>query len=250
VTDLAVPAEAEVPALQLVDVVAGYGEITILHGVSLRVPRASVTALLGPNGAGKTTLLNVASGNVGPRQGQVLIGSDDVTRMRPHERARAGLRHIPERRGIFPSLTVKDNLRLQGKRGQEDEAIERAVAAFPILGSRLRQVAGTLSGGQQQMVAIARAYDPDASVILVDEASIGLAPVIVDEIFSFLQQVSAGLLLVEQYVSRALEMAQNVYVLSSGRIVYAGAAAELDDKQVFDFYLDLPSPPKGGLAEL
>ncbi len=235
------PARTEAPALQLAGIVAGYGEITVLREVSLTVPRASVTALLGPNGAGKTTLLNVASGNVPPREGRVFIGSADATRMAPYERVRAGLRHVPEQRGIFPSLTVKDNLRLQGKRGQENEAIERAVAAFPILGSRLKQIAGTLSGGQQQMLAIARAYDPAASVILVDEASLGLAPVIVDEIFSFLEQVTSGLLLVEQYVSRALEMASDVFVLSSGHIVYSGPAAGLDQKAVYDLYLDIPS---------
>lgn len=235
------PAGTEAPALHLAGIVAGYGEVTVLREVSLTVPRASVTALLGPNGAGKTTLLNVASGNVVPREGQVFIGSADATRMAPYERVRAGLRHVPERRGIFPSLTVKDNLRLQGKRGQENEAIERAVTAFPILRSRLKQIAGTLSGGQQQMLAIARAYDPAASVILVDEASLGLAPVIVDEIFSFLEQVTSGLLLVEQYVSRALEMARDVFVLSNGRIVYDGPAAGLDQKAVYDLYLDIPS---------
>jgi branched-chain amino acid transport system ATP-binding protein len=240
VNDRPVRADAEAPALQLLDIVAGYGEMTVLHEVSLFVPRASVTALLGPNGAGKTTLLNVASGNVAPQQGRVLIGAADVTRMPPYERVRAGLRHVPERRGIFPSLTVKDNLRLQGKRGQESDAIERATAAFPILRSRLRQVAGTLSGGQQQMLAIARAYDPAASVILVDEASLGLAPVVVDEIFGFLEHVKSGLLLVEQYVSRALEMARDVFVLSNGRIVYDGPAANLDQKEVYDLYLDIP----------
>jgi len=150
---------------------------------------------------------------------------------------RAGLRHIPERRGIFPSLTVRDNLRLHGRRGAEKDAIARAVDAFPFLADRMGQVAGTLSGGQQQMLAMARAYDPTARVILVDEASLGLAPVIVDEIFDFLSRVTVALLLVEQYVTKALALADQAYILTGGALTYGGPAANLDKDQVFEHYL-------------
>lgn len=228
-----------IPALELRGVTAGYGEIMALHDVSLTVQRSRVTALLGANGAGKSTLLNVISGFVRPKVGEVRIDGADVSGQPPHVRVRAGLRHIPEKRGIFPTLTVKDNLRMHGRAGGQKDAIDRAVQAFPILGDRLSQVAGTLSGGQQQMLAIARAYDPQAKVILVDEASLGLAPVVVDEIFEFLERVDVALVLVEQYVTRALNLADDVYVLSGGAVVFSGAADSLDQEQVFNFYLDV-----------
>ena len=203
----------------------------------MTVRSGAVTALLGANGAGKTTLLNVISGFVPARRGTVRLAGEDITRRDPHARVRAGLRHIPERRGIFPSLTVRDNLRLHGRRGAEKDAIARAVDAFPFLADRMSQLAGTLSGGQQQMLAMARAYDPTALVILVDEASLGLAPVIVDEIFEFLSRVKVALLLVEQYVTRALELADQAYILSGGAVTYGGPAADLDKEQVFEHYL-------------
>jgi branched-chain amino acid transport system ATP-binding protein len=223
--------------LELVDVTAGYGEIITLRDISMSVRPGVVTALLGANGAGKTTLLNVVSGFVPARRGTVILAGQDVTRWDPHARVRAGLRHIPERRGIFPSLTVRDNLRLHGRRGDEQEAVARAVDAFPFLAGRMHQVAGTLSGGQQQMLAMARAYDPTARVILVDEASLGLAPVIVDEIFDFLSRVTVALLLVEQYVTKALALADQAYILTGGTLTYGGPAADLDKDQVFEHYL-------------
>ena len=147
-----------VPALELRDVSGGYGHTTVLRGVNLTVPASSVTALLGPNGAGKTTLLKTVSGLLRPTAGSVLIDGHDVTKLSPSQRAARGVCHIPEGRGVFRGLTVRDNLIMQSVKGSEADAIERATEVFPILGKRLQQTAGTLSGGEQQMLAMARAY--------------------------------------------------------------------------------------------
>jgi branched-chain amino acid transport system ATP-binding protein len=147
---------------------------------------------------------------------------------------------VPEGRGIFRSLTVRDNLVMQSRRGQERDAFERAAAAFPILGERMDQLAGTLSGGQQQMLAMAAAYVRDSRLILVDEASLGLAPIVVDEIFGFLERIRAegtSLLIVDQFVTRALTMASTAYVLRKGSVVYSGAAEQLADTDVFSSYI-------------
>jgi len=180
------------------NVTAGYGDTTVLRNVSLRVPAGATVALLGPNGAGKTTLLRVASGLLRPWTGRLLVDGVDVTAASPHSLVGHGVCHVPEGRGVFPSLTVRENLLLQVS-AKEADSIGRAVDAFPILGERMSQVAGTLSGGQQQMLALARAYLSNPSVILLDEVSMGLAPKIVDEIFEFLGRLSeagAALLLV------------------------------------------------------
>jgi branched-chain amino acid transport system ATP-binding protein len=225
--------------LELRNVVGGYGDTTVLRDVSLQVPDSSVVALLGPNGAGKTTTLRMASGLLRPRQGAVLLDGEDISKVSPHRRVASGICHIPEGRGIFPSLTVRDNVVIYSRRGQEKQAWERAVETFPVLGSRRRQIAGTLSGGEQQMLALARAYVANPRVVLVDEASLGLAPLIVDRIFEFLEKLAregASLLLVEQYVSRALALAETVYLLNQGEIVYAGASADLDEAEIFALY--------------
>lgn len=227
-------------ALQLADVTSGYGETVILRGVSLEVPAGSVVALLGPNGAGKTTLLRTVSGLLFPTEGTVSMDGDDITRLPTHLRSRRGLCHIPEGRGIYRSLTVRENLGMQTSKGREAEAIERAAEAFPILGDRLEQRAGTMSGGQQQMLAIARAYVADPRLILVDEASLGLAPIVVDAIFEFLARITAegtSLLLVDQFVARALAMASHAYVLNRGQIVFSGTPKDLEDGDVFKQYL-------------
>jgi len=228
------------PALELRGVSSGYGDTTILRNVSLTVPASGVVALLGPNGAGKTTLLNTVSGFLRPSAGSIWMSGEDVTQVPPDRRARSGLCHIPEGRGIFRSLTVRENLIMQSPKGKEQASIERAASVFPILGERLAQQAGTLSGGQQQMLAVAAAYTRDPHVILVDEASLGLAPIVVDEIFTFLEDVSkqdVALLIVDQYVTRALSMAVSAYVLSRGEIVFAGTSAELRGSDVFSRYL-------------
>jgi branched-chain amino acid transport system ATP-binding protein len=225
--------------LELLQITGGYGDTTVLRDVSLAVPDSSVVALLGPNGAGKTTTLRMASGLLRPRHGSVLLDGTDITRLGPYRRVGHGICHIPEGRGIFPSLTVKENVVIYAPRGKEKEAWTRAVDTFPVIGARRRQVAGTLSGGEQQMLALVRAYIANPRVVLVDEASLGLAPLVVDEIFAFLERIAlegASLLLVEQYVSRALALAQTVYLLHQGEIVYAGPAADLDEERIFALY--------------
>ncbi|MBW8827000.1 MAG: ABC transporter ATP-binding protein [Acidobacteria bacterium] len=226
--------------LELVDLDGGYDDTIVLRDINLFVPPSSVVALLGPNGAGKTTLLRMASGLLTPRRGQVFLEDDDITGLRPNQRMKMGICHIPEGRGIFPSLSVRENLIMHSLKGEEKDAIERAAEVFPILGERLSQQAGTLSGGQQQMLAIIRAYIQNPKVVLVDEASLGLAPVIVDGIFEFLGELAkkgVALLIVEQYVARALALADKVYLLNHGRITFEGEPSELEDEAVFASYM-------------
>jgi branched-chain amino acid transport system ATP-binding protein len=226
--------------LELNNVTAGYGDTTVLRDVSLTVPAGRVVALLGPNGAGKTTTLSVASGLVRPRSGTVLLDRDDVTGDTPDELVDRGLCHVTETGAVFPGLTVADNLRMFAPKGQETEAIERSVHAFPRLSERLKQVAGTMSGGEQRMLALARTYGRLPPVVLLDEVSMGLAPIVVDEIFEFLARLAAdgtSLLVVEQYVSRVLAIADLVYVLVRGRIVFAGEPAELEGSDLLERYL-------------
>ncbi|GAA0619801.1 ABC transporter ATP-binding protein [Sporichthya brevicatena] len=222
------------------DVTAGYGESTVLRGVSLEVPDGTVAALLGPNGAGKTTLMRVAAGLIRPRSGRLSLGGADITRSSPNQRVKRGLCHIPEGRGVFPSLTVRENLSLQSAPGQQAQSIERAVSAFPRLGERLPQLAGTMSGGEQQMLALARAYIQNPRVVLLDEVSLGLAPKVVDEIFEFLAKLrdgGAALVLVEQYVNRALALADQVYLLNRGEIVFSGSPDQVDEATLFEQYV-------------
>src|SRR5436190_8850951 len=217
----------------------GYGDTIVLRDISISVPDSSVVALLGPNGAGKTTTLRMAAGLARPKQGSITFGSEDITRLSPYERSRRGLCLIPEGRGIFPSLTVRENLRLYVRKGQEREAFERAIDTFPVLGNRKSQIAGTLSGGEQQMLALVRAYVANPKLVLVDEASLGLAPLVVNAIFEFIERIAAegvSLLIVEQYINRALELASVVYLLHQGQIVYSGPSAGLDEERVFALY--------------
>ena len=221
-------------------VTAAYGGTVALRGASLVVPTGRAVALLGPNGAGKTTLLSVMSGLLEPAAGRVFVDGEDVTGWAPDQRVRAGLCHITEGRSIFPGMTVGDNLRMFAPRGVEGAAVDRAIDAFPRLGERLSQLAGTLSGGEQQMLALARAYARQAPVVMLDEVSMGLAPIIVDEIFEFLDRLTReghGLLVVEQYVAKALALADLVYILVRGRIVFAGEPAEIAGDDVIAHYL-------------
>jgi branched-chain amino acid transport system ATP-binding protein len=229
---------AEAPELELVGVSAGYGQATVLHEVSLTLPRGGVVALLGPNGAGKTTLLRAAAGLVPARAGAVRARGVDVTRLRPARRSRAGVCLIPEGRGVFPALGVRDNLRLQLPRGARGYA--EALEVFPDLAGRLDHRAGALSGGQQQMLALARCWLARPTAVLLDEVSMGLAPRIVDTIFEALRGLATAgiaLLLVEQYVDRALALADVVHVLDRGRIAYSGPAGDLDRDTVLRSYL-------------
>lgn len=226
--------------LELRNVCAGYGTGRVLENVSLVVPDGAVVALLGPNGAGKTTLLRVMSGLLRPTSGRVLLDGVDVTEASPYELARAGVCHVPEGRGIFPTLSVADNLRLQAPRSVDRRAIDLAAAVFPRLEQRRSQLAGTLSGGEQQMLALSRAYVAEPATVLLDEVSMGLAPKIVDEIFGYLRRLAAegiSLLVVEQYVARALELADYVYILNRGRIRFAGEPVEVGDQTVLESYL-------------
>ena len=225
---------------ELTDITAGYGESTALRGVSLAIPDGTVAALLGPNGAGKTTLMRVAAGLIRPRSGQLSLGGADITRTSPNARVKQGLCHIPEGRGVFPSLTVRENLSLQSAPRKEAESVERAVSAFPRLGERLSQMAGTMSGGEQQMLSLARAYIQNPRVVLLDEVSLGLAPKVVDEIFEFLAKLrdaGASLVLVEQYVNRALALADRVYLLNRGEVVFSGNPDEVDEATLFEQYV-------------
>ena len=232
---------AAVPALELTDIGAGYQNTTVLRDVSLTVPSGSVVALIGPNGAGKSTLLKVVSGLLKPSSGSVRLFGEDVVKLPPNRRARKGLCHIPEGRGIYKRLTVRDNLVMQAEPGDEDGAIARAAEAFPILGTRVNQLAGTLSGGEQQMLSMARTYTRNQRLILVDEASLGLAPIVVDEIFAFLDRMvkehGVSLLIVDQFVHRALDMAQTAYVMNRGEITVSGPADELKGMDVFAEYM-------------
>ncbi len=226
--------------LELLDINAGYEGSTVLRNVTLYVPDRSVVALLGPNGAGKTTTLRVASGLLDPAQGRIVLDGVDMTRWPPFARAERGMCLIPEGRGVFAALSVRDNLRLQSEPGSESDSIDRATQTFPRLGQRLNQVAGTLSGGEQQMLALARAYLANAKVVLLDEVSMGLAPVIVDEIFEFidrLRSTGVSLLIVEQYVQRALDIADYVYVLNRGAINFVGEPQEIEGEAILESYL-------------
>lgn len=218
---------------------ASYGDTTVLRDVSLTVPGGRVVALLGPNGAGKTTLLRVASGLLAPHAGTISHSGTDLTGSPSDDFARAGITLIPEGHGVFPNLTVAENLALFAPPGHVGDAIEIAVEAFPRLGERLDQDAGTMSGGEQQMLALSRAYVRDTQVVLADEVSMGLAPRLVDEIYGALRQLADGgrsLLIVEQFAAKALALADLVYVLAGGRITFAGEPCELDTDTLASSY--------------
>jgi len=227
--------------LQFDRVRAGYGTTTVLRDVSFRVGVGQVVALLGPNGAGKTTVLRTASGIVRPTSGVVRLDDIDLSKQAPHRRAARGLCLIPEGRGVFKSLTVRENLRLQAPAGtKSDDAIDRALIVFPALAGRLSVAAGHLSGGQQQMLSLARAYVTNPRVILLDEVSMGLAPRVVDEMFHALRTLAAtgtAMLIVEQYVTRAMAMADVVVLLNKGAVAYDGPPSQLDEQAVLRGYL-------------
>jgi branched-chain amino acid transport system ATP-binding protein len=227
-------------SLVLSDIYAGYGRAQVLRGITVEVPRGAIVALLGPNGAGKTTLLRVASGLLKATAGTVVVDSRDVTQASPASRARAGLCLIPEGRGIFRSLSVRENLRLQVPPWLRDNQLDRVLEMFPVLRKRLSQTAGTMSGGEQQMLALARAYLADPDVVLLDEVSMGLAPKVVDAIFDVLRRLAdtgVSMLLVEQYVARALEMADGVVLLNKGEVAFSGPSSALEESEVLGGYL-------------
>jgi branched-chain amino acid transport system ATP-binding protein len=248
------PREGTAAMLEIKNLVGGYESSIVLRDISLTVPDGKVVALLGPNGAGKSTTLMMASGLLHPKEGQVIFDGEDVTKLSPYQRTRKGICHIFEGRGVFPSLSVKENLLMQMPKGaNKAEAIAKAVDGFPILGDRLGQIAGTMSGGEQQMLAIVRAYITESKVVLVDEASLGLAPLVVDGIFDFLERIAGtgvSLLIVEQYINRALELAELVYVLNQGEIVSSGPASQFSEDMIFALYTGAAAPAGAGPNEL
>ncbi len=223
------------PVITFGGVRAAYGRIEVLHGVDLAVPSGSVFALLGPNGAGKSTLLKVASGRLRPTAGSVSYEGVSPRKHSTEALARAGVCAIPEGRGVFPNLTVRENLRMWTYRGgtNRSTAEERAYARFPRLGERRRQLAGTLSGGEQQMLAISRALISTPKVLLLDEISMGLAPLIVAELYELVAHIAAEgvtVLLVEQFVSMAVDVATEAAIMLHGRIHSVGSPAEMADE--------------------
>jgi branched-chain amino acid transport system ATP-binding protein len=229
-----------VALLEVTDLRAGYGRTEVLHGVDLIVPPASTVVLLGPNGAGKTTLLHTVAGLVPVRNGDLRFKGTSIARTPAYRRVRSGICLIPEGRGVFRHLTVRENLLAAAGSDDANTAVDRAVSVFPDLRDRLRQEAGVLSGGQQQMLALARAFLSPASLILCDEPSIGLAPVVIDELFEAigaLRREGRSLVLVEQFVERAVDLADYVYILSKGVVVFVGEPAECDSGTVFARYL-------------
>jgi branched-chain amino acid transport system ATP-binding protein len=224
----------------LENLAAGYGRVQILDDVSLAVEPGEIVALIGPNGAGKSTLLRAATGMIPVRAGQVKLDDRNLTSASIETIARAGIAHVPEGRRLFSGLTVADNLRLGGWRNRNTD-LAPVVGLFPQLSERLEQVAGSLSGGEQQMCAIGRALMGRPAYLLIDELSLGLAPVVVDEILGRLTDIAAtgtGVLLVEQDAGAALELAQRAYLLENGQMILSGPAAELaGDERIRDAYL-------------
>jgi branched-chain amino acid transport system ATP-binding protein len=221
------------PILELRDIRAGYGPIEVVHGITLDVPPGSVVALLGPNGGGKSTLLNVCAGTITPMSGQVRFDGQDVTRVSADGRARRGICTVPEGRGIFPNLTVRENLLMATQVGVPMERIEDvAYAQFPHLAKRRRQLAGTLSGGEQQMLALARAFATEPKLLLLDELSMGLAPIVVGDLYDKVRELAAGglsILLVEQFARTALPIADHAAVVLQGVITDQGSPDEMEE---------------------
>ncbi|HWD56297.1 MAG TPA: ABC transporter ATP-binding protein [Acidimicrobiales bacterium] len=226
--------------LELRRVHAAYGQIEVLHGIDLAVSTGSVLALLGPNGAGKSTTLRVASGQMEPTKGCFHVLGRHANGTKPDALARAGLCTLPDGRGIFPNLTVSENLRLMTYAARSRSHVEgMAFGRFPRLAERRHQLAGTLSGGEQQMLAMARTLSVEPAVLLLDEISMGLAPMIVAELYDLVKQIAdegVAVILAEQFAATALGVATDVAVVVQGRIVAAGKPDELPD-DLADAYL-------------
>ena len=220
-----------VPILEVCDLHAAYGRIEVLRGVDLAVPKGAVVALLGPNGAGKSTLVKVISGQKKPTSGDVHLGGVNVNDSGSDDLARVGLCTVPEGRSVFPNLTVEENLQLMSYAGVSVEAVlETAFAYFPRLLERRGQLAGTMSGGEQQMLAMSRALASDPALLLLDELSMGLAPIIVDELYETVAQIAStgvSILCIEQFARTALRVSDYAAVMSGGRVVASGEPAEV-----------------------
>ncbi|RQO57235.1 ABC transporter ATP-binding protein [Paucibacter sp. KBW04] len=235
--------------LQIKNLSAGYGKVQVLHGISIEVPKGKVVTLIGSNGAGKTTTMRAVSGMIAPTAGEIVLNGKPIAGLESYEIARRGLAHSPEGRRVFATMTVTDNLRLgafpryTGSRpkGDVEADLSRAMDLFPRLKERREQLAGTLSGGEQQMLAMARATMLNPDVMLLDEPSMGLAPILVAEVFRIIERLKeqgVTMLLVEQFAAAALGVADYGYVLENGRISLHGPAEKLrNDPAVKAAYL-------------
>jgi branched-chain amino acid transport system ATP-binding protein len=231
--------------LELCDVTARYGDVQVLWGVSLSVREGEIATIVGANGAGKTTTLKTISGAVACASGQIIFDGEHIEKLPSHKVATRGIAHVPEGRRLFPMMTVRENLDLgaispQARRHHKD-TLDQVFALFPRLRERERQLAGTLSGGEQQMVAIGRGLMARPRLLMLDEPSLGLAPIIVREMFDIIRKLNADgitVMLVEQNVQQSLKLADRAYVLENGRVVLEGAGSQLlDDERVRAAYL-------------
>lgn len=229
--------------LQTVDVTAGFGATTVLHGVDLAVQQGGIAGIFGLNGAGKSVTLKVIGGVVPARRGQVLLDGVDITRASPEERVALGMGHIPQGRQVFPRLTVEENLRLgaytlrRRDRARYAAALDEVLSRFPVLAQRRDQLAGTMSGGQQASLAVARALVNQPRIVLVDEPSAGLSPSVALELRDVLRDVSATgvtMVLVEQNIAFGLSLVDTAHLMQTGRVVHSGPVAELDDATLRD----------------
>lgn len=233
--------------LELKEIQSAYAKTKVLHGVSFEAPKGSITTLIGANGAGKTTVLHAVMGIVRLSSGSVTWDGKELSRLKTAEIVRSGIALIPEGRHVFPEMSVKENLEMgayaRTDKAKQSEDMERVLGLFPKMKARLKQLAGTLSGGEQQMLAFGRALMTDPDMILMDEPSMGLAPIVVDEVFDIIREVrSMGktILLVEQNAALALDLADLAHVLELGQVVLSGSGrALLDDPEVKKAYLGL-----------
>lgn len=217
--------------LRVEDLYVSYGEVAIISGLDLLVERGKIISLLGSNCSGKSTLINTISGLIAPASGKIIFENNEITRMKPHDIVLKGIAQVPEGRRIFPNMTVLDNLRVaMWAASTPEKEIEQVFGLFPILKQRTKQVATTLSGGEQQMLAISRAMLLKPKLLMLDEPSLGLAPLIVKETFQIIRRLRDGgmtILVVEQNVNQSLAICDYVYVLAKGRIVTEGKSENL-----------------------
>jgi branched-chain amino acid transport system ATP-binding protein len=225
--------EAPTPLLEVRSIRAGYGPIEVLHGVDFQVYPGQVAALLGPNGGGKSTLLNVCAGVHQPDEGEVWFEGEDVTKASAGALSRRGICTVPEGRGVFPNLTVRENVLMATQVGAEMAHLEEVTySRFPRLGERRKQLAGTLSGGEQQMLALSRAFGTDPKLVMLDELSMGLAPIVVRQLYELVTELATqglSILVVEQFARTVLPIADSVAVMLQGQIVRRGTPADLED---------------------